>query len=171
MFSGNRAFTYGECIFKKVERLSSRGAEISKRQKAQVIYELSHDFKVSNLVKIAEIARSTYYCWVKQFTRPDKYKEIKEIIKQIFDEHKGRYGYRRITLKLKNRSYSINHKTVRRLMIELGLKFLVRMKKYCSYRGNVGRISPNVLQGVPPHAYQVKNGNKMNFRSYELKNS
>ncbi len=97
-------------------------------------------------MKIAEIARSTYYYWVKQFTRPDKYKEVKEIIKQIFDEHKGRYGYRRITLELKNRSYSINHKTVRRLMIELGLKSLVRMKKYRSYRGNVGRISPNVLQ-------------------------
>ena len=52
-------------------------------------------------MKIAEIARSTYYYWVKQFTRPDKYKEVKEIIKQIFDEHKGRYGYRRITLELK----------------------------------------------------------------------
>ena len=39
-------------------------------------------------MKIAEIARSTYYYWVKQFTRPDKYKEVKEIIKQIFDEHK-----------------------------------------------------------------------------------
>lgn len=97
-------------------------------------------------MKIAEIARSTYYYWVKQFTRPDKYKEVKEIIKQIFDEHKGRYGYRRITLELKNRSYSINHKTVRRLMGELGLKCLVRMKRYRSYRGNVGRISPNVLQ-------------------------
>jgi putative transposase len=31
-------------------------------------------------------------------------------------------------------------------MNELGLKCLVRMKKFRSYRGNVGRIAPNILQ-------------------------
>jgi len=31
-------------------------------------------------------------------------------------------------------------------MNELGLKSLVRMKKYRSYKGQVGRIAPNVLQ-------------------------
>lgn len=30
-------------------------------------------------------------------------------------------------------------------MLELGLKSLVRVKKYRSYRGNVGRIAPNLL--------------------------
>jgi len=28
----------------------------------------------------------------------------------------------------------------------LGLKCLVRMKKYRSYRGNVGKIAPNLLE-------------------------
>jgi putative transposase len=78
--------------------------------------------------------------------RPDKYEEIKELIKCIFEEHQGRYGYRRITLELRNRGIRINHKTVRRLMNEMGLKCLVRMKKYRSYRGNVGKIAPNVLE-------------------------
>ncbi|MGI8385863.1 IS3 family transposase, partial [Robertmurraya sp. P23] len=70
--------------------------------------------------------------------RPDKYSEVKEAIQHIFDEHKGRYGYRRITFELSNRGFQLNHKTVRRLMNELGLKCLVRMKKYRSYRGKVG---------------------------------
>lgn len=78
--------------------------------------------------------------------RSDKYKEVKELIQKIFDEHQGRYGYRQITLELRNRSFKINHKTVRRLMIEMGLKCLVRMKKYRSYRGRVGKIAPNILE-------------------------
>ena len=77
--------------------------------------------------------------------RPDKYAEVKELIQEIFDEHEGRYGYRRITLQLKNKGIVINHKTVRRLMIEMGLKSLVRMKKYQSYRGNVGKTASNIL--------------------------
>jgi putative transposase len=78
--------------------------------------------------------------------RPDKYKEVKELIQEIFDEHQGRYGYRRITLELHNRGIKINHKTVRRVMNEMGLKCLVRMKKYRSYRGKVGKIAPNILE-------------------------
>jgi putative transposase len=71
--------------------------------------------------------------------------EIKEAIKEIFEEHKGRYGYRRVTLQLRKRNYCINHKTVRRLMIQLGLKSLVRIKKYRSYRGTIGNVAPNIL--------------------------
>ena len=39
----------------------------------------------------------------------------------------------------------MNHKRVQRFMGELGLKCLVRMKKYRSYKGNVGKIAPNIL--------------------------
>lgn len=110
--------------------------------------QLSHEYRVIELVKIADIPRSTYYYWVKQMNRPDKYSEVKEVIQQIFDEHQGRYGYRRITLELRNRSYVFNHKTVRRLMREMNLVCLVRFRliKYRSYRGKVGKIAPNILE-------------------------
>ena len=75
-------------------------------------------------------------------TKPDKYAEIKE----IYHFNKGRYGYRRITLEVRNRGYSINHKTVQKLMGQLNLKSLVRIKKYRSYRGQTGLILPNVLE-------------------------
>ena len=39
----------------------------------------------------------------------------------------------------------MNHKTVQRLMKELGLICRIRMKKYRSYKGNVGKIAPNLL--------------------------
>jgi putative transposase len=79
-------------------------------------------------------------------SRPDKYKEIKILINEIFEEHQERYGYRRVTLELRNRGIKINHKTVLRLMNEMGLKCLVRMRKYRSYRGNIGKVAPNILE-------------------------
>jgi transposase InsO family protein len=57
---------------------------------------------------------------------------MKNLIQDIFHHHKGRYGYRRITLELRRQGYVLNHKTVRRLMKELGLRCLVRVKKYRS---------------------------------------
>ena len=47
---------------------------------------------------------------------------------------------------LRNRGHHMNHKKVQRLMKELGLKSLVRMKKYRSYKGKVGKIAPNILK-------------------------
>ncbi|TCP60004.1 transposase InsO family protein [Baia soyae] len=110
-----------------------------------MIYELRHNYPINALLKIAGIARSTYYYWFKQMKKPDKYKEMRGKIASIFHEHKGRYGYRRITWELRNQGYILNHKTVFRLMKELGLKCLVRIKKYRSYRGNAGKIAPNIL--------------------------
>ena len=76
----------------------------------------------------------------------DKYQEVKEEIKTIYHENKGRYGYRRITAELHNRGFHLNHKTIQRLMKQLGLVCRVRAKKYRSYKGEVGKIAPNLLQ-------------------------
>lgn len=40
----------------------------------------------------------------------------------------------------------INHKRVQRLMNELGLKSKVRPKRYKSYRGEIGKIAPDLVQ-------------------------
>ena len=75
----------------------------------------------------------------------DKYaKERAEII-AIYQENQGRYGYRRIGMELRNRGFCLNHKTVQRLMRQLGLACRVRIKKYRSYKGEVGKIAPNLL--------------------------
>ena len=77
--------------------------------------------------------------------RTDKRKAAKEEITTIYHENRGRYGYRRITAELRNRNLPLNHKTVQKLMKELGLVCRVRMKKYRSYKGEVGKIAPNLL--------------------------
>ena len=92
------------------------------------------------------MARSTFYYHLKQLKFPDKYKQEKNEIVSIYHDHKGRYGYRRITVEMHNRGYSINHKTVLRLMNECGVKCQVRLKKYRSYKGEVGAVVPDLLK-------------------------
>ena len=111
-----------------------------------MIWELRHKHKVSLLIEVSGLPRSTYYYYARHRTADDKYSEIKEQITIIHQENKGRYGYRRITAELHNRGYVINHKTVQRLMKQLGIVCMVRMKKYRSYKGEVGKIAPNLLE-------------------------
>lgn len=111
-----------------------------------MISTLRHKHKLPLLLKTSGIARSTYYYHAKQMDKPDKYNEIKEEISQVYHENRGRYGYRRITMALRNLGYIINHKTVRRLMKELCLTCRVRMKKYHSYKGEAGHVAPNLLE-------------------------
>lgn len=78
--------------------------------------------------------------------QPDKYSFIKDQIKEIFHSNRGRYGYRRIMLELRNRSILLNHKTVLRLMNSEGIKCQVRIKKYRAYKGTNGTIASNILK-------------------------
>ena len=63
----------------------------------------------------------------------------------IFYTHKGRYGYRRITLELTNKGFHINHKKVKRLMKRLGLYGIAPKAKYKSYKGAINGTVKNQL--------------------------
>jgi len=90
------------------------------------------------------MAKSSFYYYAKQDTS-DKYEDVKRKIERIYHKHKGRLGYRRITILLRREDIVINHKTVLRLMGSLKLKSVIRRKKYRSYKGEQGKIAPNVL--------------------------
>lgn len=97
-------------------------------------------------MKYAGVKRSTFYYHLQKLNKPDKYKKIKDEILSIFHENKGRYGYRRISLELKNRGYKINHKTVLKLMQIMNLKSIQKSKrKYISYQGTIGKVAKNLL--------------------------
>lgn len=92
------------------------------------------------------MARSSFYYHQKMLQKKDKYAEIKTLIKKIYHRHKGRFGYRRITMAIRQNGIIINHKTVLRLMKTLNLKNIIRVKRYRSYRGEIGRTVPNILE-------------------------
>lgn len=121
------------------------GRRATPAQKTQVVQELRQRHSLDILLLIAQLPRATFYYHLKRMNRADKYEASKAEIAAIYHENKGRYGYRRITTALHSQGTCLNHKTVQRLMRELGLVCRVRMKKYRSYKGEVGKITPNLL--------------------------
>jgi len=93
-----------------------------------------------------EMARSTFYYNLKQLGQPDGYDDTRRRIRDIYAKHQGRYGYRRITAQLRNEGLEINHKTVQKLMQQMGLKAKRSRLHYHSYKGEVGKVAPNVLE-------------------------
>lgn len=108
--------------------------------------ELRPNYPLDDLLALAGLARSTFYYQQHACLAQDKHAKLKEIIKSIYHCHKGRYGYRRITAAIRQMGFIVNHKKVQRLMGELGLRSMVRPKKYKSYKGEVGRTAPDLLQ-------------------------
>ncbi|HHV8222873.1 TPA: IS3 family transposase, partial [Streptococcus pneumoniae] len=133
-------------IPKKVERTPIEGRK-GARRKTKIVQELVTDFSLDILLKIIKLARPTYYYHLKQLDQSDKDCDIKAEIQSIYTEHKGNYGYRRMTLELRNRGFVVNHKKVQRLMKVLGLTARIRRKrKYSSYQGEVGKKADNLIQ-------------------------
>ena len=91
------------------------------------------------------MARSTFYYHTKRIGQPDGYEAVRKRIRAIYDKHHGRYGYRRITAQLRNEGLEINHKTVQKLMRQMSLKAKRKKQHYRSYKGELGKIAPNVL--------------------------
>ena len=111
-----------------------------------IIAELRQLYPLKDLLKLSGIARSTFYYYLKP-KDTDKYKEIKDDILDIFNQNKGGYGYRRILSVLKQKGYTINHKTVLKLMNTLNIKGKQRKNgKYHSYKGEVGKVADNLLK-------------------------
>ncbi|MDH9213152.1 IS3 family transposase [Staphylococcus epidermidis] len=115
--------------------------------------ELRHKHKLADLLAVSNLPRSVFYYHIRQSTKPDKDLDLKEHINHIYHQHKGRYGYRRITSELNNqlaqKGMVINHKRVQRLMAKLGLKALVRrQRKFNTYKGTMGKdtIQDNILK-------------------------
>ncbi|EHI77648.1 integrase core domain protein, partial [Streptococcus sp. oral taxon 058 str. F0407] len=130
---------------KKVKRVRGKGRS-PRARKAETVREMvSGGFRLDLLLETARLARSTYYYQLKQLDGVDK--ELKTEIQAIYNEHKGNYGYRRVTLELRNRGFVVNHKKVQPLMNVLGLTARIRRKrKYSSYQGEIGKKAENLIQ-------------------------
>jgi putative transposase len=111
-----------------------------------VVNELRSKHKLAVLLAASELPKSVYYYHRARLEKEQSDQDIRESILSIFHQHKGRYGYRRITTELRSSGLHINHKKVQRLMGELDLKSKVRPKRYKSYRGDIGKTADNLLQ-------------------------
>lgn len=93
-----------------------------------------------------EISRRTYY---KYRNKEDKDYYDYILIKEIFDESKGTYGYRRIQEGLKIKyGVMFNHKKVARIMNKYRLKpeYIKRLRPNLGYKRIEENVQPNLLK-------------------------
>ena len=72
------------------------------------------------------------------------YHEVKEAILSLYKKNRKRDGYRPMTFKLRQMGFNLNHKTVLKLMNELGIHSILRKKRH-GKRGKTSHIAPNLL--------------------------
>lgn len=103
------------------------------------------------LLKIAGLSKQSYLYQIKHFdNKAQKDKFYEDLILDIFKSNYRKYGIPRITIEINRRLLNaglprINHKRVERLMIKLGIQARPKQRKYVSYKGDVGRIAPNLI--------------------------
>lgn len=111
-----------------------------------MVEELKAEYRLQYLLRATELSKSVYYYHRDTLNKPCSDATLRTQICNIYHKHKGRYGYRRVTCALRMTGMIINHKRVQRLMMELGLKSKVRPKRYKSYKGEIGKVSENLLK-------------------------
>lgn len=130
---------------KKIESLGSTKEQATNKEKTIVIEELRLKYPLAILLKALDIAKSSYYHSKKLLSMKEKDSETKSRIQSIYFDNKGRYGYRRITLELRNQGIIVNHKRVKRLMKVMGLFGITPRAKYKSYKGDLNGTVKNLL--------------------------
>ncbi|WP_159427643.1 IS3 family transposase, partial [Dolosicoccus paucivorans] len=129
----------GERGLKKVGRSGKRVDVTQTRYEGeyQTIKKLQKEgFKVIHLCEALGVSKAGYYKWLKRkpSASEKRLRQLIELIIQAYEKYKGIYGYRRITIYLNHfLNAKVNHKCVYRLMNVLGLKAVIRRKRY-SYK-------------------------------------
>lgn len=106
---------------------------------------LKAEHRLDVLLRIAGLARSTFFYHQARLERPAPRAALKADIKHLSEANKGRYGHRRIHGRLLAQGWKVAKKTVLKLMNQLGLLCRVRRRRsYSSYRGQAGEVAPNL---------------------------
>ena len=141
-------------IIKKTSSLSSRGRKEEKEQLTKAVTELRQELNcsldfiletINSNDSLPSLPRSDYYYWKNRIDPDTKNLDLMDAITTIYTDNHKRYGYRRITLQLKNEGWLVNHKTVKRLMSKLNLYGITPRAKYKSYKGDFNGTVDNKL--------------------------
>lgn len=112
-----------------------------------MVASLERTYPTKALLAFVGLPASTYYYHRTGAAKEDKYASRRQLIKEIFDEARGRYGHRRVRIELaKRHSIRMSGKTVLREMTRSGCICRIRRRKYQSYKGEAGKTAPNVMK-------------------------
>lgn len=98
------------------------------------------------MCQVLRVSKSGYYKWVNKKEDPEK-KALSDLIKIIYGEHQGRYGYRRITAEIRRAGIVINGKQVQKIMKNFGLKAVCPIRyKRTTKSDHKREVSQNILE-------------------------
>lgn len=88
------------------------------------IDSLAKEYPVRVSCNALEVSFSSFYAWKRQetYALSDKKKALSEKVKEVFQEHRSRYGALRISAELRTRGEKIGPKLTQRLMKSQNLK-------------------------------------------------
>ncbi|WP_420986618.1 IS3 family transposase [Enterobacter mori] len=75
-------------------------ANIRANRNAQIVDELRLEHSLKGLLNVAKLARSTFY-YHTDSEQHDACRQERKLVHDIYHKHKGCYGYRRITVTLR----------------------------------------------------------------------
>jgi len=120
--------------------------ELNNREKVFLIDALRSKYKLNELLPILKLSKSSYCYQVNSIRAFDKYQELRDLVKELFDTNKCRYGYRRIHCLLQKRGIIVSEKVVRRIMKEdQCLVKCTKKRKYNSYKGEISPEIDNII--------------------------
>jgi putative transposase len=113
--------------------------------------ESGNQISLDHAIRLLGVSRSGFYKWLEQSkNEPVKGDDlvIRNELQKVAVEFPA-YGYRRITIELKNRGYTVNHKRVLRLMREDNLLCVrKRFKPKTTDSNHNFRIYPNLIKDL-----------------------
>ena len=117
-----------------------------------IISDSFDSVSVNRATELLEVSRSGFYKWFQRSIRPDSGPnleiQIREEIQNIVIAFPG-YGYRRVTIELQNRDYSVKEKIVRKFMKEDNLLCVKRRFRLQTTDSNHGeKIYPNLARDL-----------------------
>ena len=117
--------------------------QLTNNEKAIVIDALRNKYKLYELLNALCISKSSYNYAKNAVNKENKYADVIESIKEIFNNSRKTYGYRRIRIELKKKGIILSEKVIRRLMKQEELIVYVPRTKY-HYSSYEGEITPAV---------------------------
>ena len=113
--------------------------------KYQVIYRHRAEYSVSVMCRFFGVSRSGYYNFVHRAGRPEKDKELADLIAWQRKRCWGTYGYRRMWMWLKRQNIHKNPKTILRIMRKYNLLSEIRRHRKWQQMGQQAHKYKNLL--------------------------
>jgi len=123
---------------------------MSNKEKTILANTLRPKYPLKEIIAFLKISKSSYSYQNCALKRTDKHADLRIKVREVFEAHNGRRGYRTIWAELRalDKPIRVSEKVVRAIMKEDGLivPYAKRKRRFNTYMGEIGKSPGNVIQ-------------------------